>query len=225
MPGTTITGMPARRSDVELLAAAPEDERIAAFQARDALAAAGVLEQQRMNALLRDAVATGFLADEYALRRRAARARARPRSPAGRTAPRRSAAAAAVRAASADPDRRDRRRSGTPRRAIAARPRRPRASSASSSRSASCVLPANTLLAMLPANSRSQNRRRRSISGSARCTRSRAAPASRASSPMRSGSIASSCARTRRASVGDWPAGADRDDQRRAIDDGRHDGR
>jgi len=67
------------------------------------------------------------------------------------------------------------------------------------------VLPANTLLAMLPANRPSQNRRRCWISGSARCTRSRAEPASLASSPSRSGSTASSWARTRRASVGDCP--------------------
>ena len=108
---------------------------------------------------------------------------------------------------------------------LAARRRRRVRSCASSNASASAVCPANTLEAMPPANSWSQNRRRCSMSGSARWTRSRARPARRASSPSFAGSSASSCAADAAHQGRRLPGTADRHDDRRAIDDRRHDAR
>ena len=63
MPGTTSTSTPASRQKRELLAAAAEDERVAALEPHDALAVAGEGDEQRVDRVLRHGVVAGQLAD------------------------------------------------------------------------------------------------------------------------------------------------------------------
>ena len=67
MPGTTSNGMPCALEEFEFLAAAPEDERVAALEADDAPADPRVLEQQFVDAVLRHRVTAGHLADADAV--------------------------------------------------------------------------------------------------------------------------------------------------------------
>ena len=89
----------------QFLAAAAEDERVAALEAHDRAAAARVFDQQGVDPRLRHRRAAAFLADVDARRRRDAPAPARRPTPGRRAARRRLPAARAVRAASAAPDR------------------------------------------------------------------------------------------------------------------------
>src|SRR5207245_2444968 len=66
-PGHHGAGDAVRRQHLDLFPAASEDERVAALQARHALALAGEAQQQLVDALLR-ILAPGLLADEDALR-------------------------------------------------------------------------------------------------------------------------------------------------------------
>ncbi len=72
--------------------------------------------------------------------------------------------------------------------------------------SAPASLPASRLVATGPLKKPSQNRRRAGNSGNATLTALRHRPAYCANEPSRSGSSASICVRTRRASVGELPA-------------------
>ena len=67
MPGTTTVSMFCAAQIFELLAAAAEDEGIAAFQAQHALAGLGMLGQQRVDLVLALAVVALDLADIDAL--------------------------------------------------------------------------------------------------------------------------------------------------------------
>ena len=63
MPGTISYGIPCCCEPRGFLAAAPEDERIAALQPHHAPTAAGMVHEQAVDPLLRRAVAAGRLAD------------------------------------------------------------------------------------------------------------------------------------------------------------------
>ena len=67
MPGTTSNGMPCAREELEFLAAAAEDERIAALEPHDAAAESRLLEQQLVDTALRHRVTARHLADADAV--------------------------------------------------------------------------------------------------------------------------------------------------------------
>ena len=63
MPGTTSNAMPCAREELEFLAAAPEDERIAALEPHDTATEARMLEHELVDALLRRGMTARLLAD------------------------------------------------------------------------------------------------------------------------------------------------------------------
>ena len=85
-----------RRERLQLFPAAPEDERIAALEAHHALALVRVLDEQRVDLLLRAADIAGRFAHADALRHRAARDRAPRAAPGDRAGSHRHPAARAA---------------------------------------------------------------------------------------------------------------------------------